>query len=531
MSFYCEECEFENTEVQSAGEIQEHGTKYSLRVDRLDDMEREVVKSDTAVLRLEDLELEIPAGRGQYTQIEGIVMEVLKDLQHDQYKRQREDPDLFRKLDMIIQPLVKISVGEGYPFTITLDDPAGNSWIAPSRQDESKKKFSRTEYSRTPEQNASLGLGVSSTNEHQGLVQIENNAGEIVGEVDSMDGVDIKEGLQYSFPLPCPGCTKSAVMNMQMVNIPHFKQVVISAVTCSQCGYKTSDVKTGGEIPDKGRRIWLEVKSPIDLHRDILKSETCLLRVAACNVEVIPGFMGGRFTTVEGVLTQIRDDLRSSVFGTDDVDGTKNDSMVSENREKWKKFFDKLGKAIECKFSFTILLEDPLASSYVQSLHAPDPDPNIKTEDYERTAEEEEELGLADMKTQMATNGEYVKETKEVTDPSEEDQESKGAAQRTGVDNEVKSTPKANKKEEGFKEASQAGEKDEEIEDAVRAAQVTEKVTEPVEAEKGHLNPQKVANALGEEDLEDSVTGTKVDGKSNKDSPKKKSSKKLQFAF
>jgi zinc finger protein len=63
-------------------------------------------------------------------------------------------------------------------------------------------------------------------------------------------------------------------------------------------------------------------------------------------------------------------------------------------------FFEQLGSAIDGNEKFTVILEDPLASSYIQSFTAPEPDPQIKVVDYDRTAEEEEELGLTDMKTE-----------------------------------------------------------------------------------------------------------------------------------
>ena len=47
-----------------------------------------------------------------------------------------------------------------------------------------------------------------------------------------------------------------------------------------------------------------------------------------------------------------------------------------------------------------MILEDPLANSYVQSLYAPDPDPNMTTESFERTWEQNEDLGLNDMKVE-----------------------------------------------------------------------------------------------------------------------------------
>jgi len=149
------------------------------------------------------------------------------------------------------------------------------------------------------------------------------------------------------------------------------------------------------------------VNSKEDLSRDILKAESCAMSCPELNLNVEPGTLGGRFTTVEGILTQVRDDLRSSIFDA----GDGGDSMESESKTKWNDFFAKLTSAINGEVKFTIILEDPLASSYVQSFTAPDPDPQINVEDYERTEEEKEELGLNDMKTEgyeeehAATNG------------------------------------------------------------------------------------------------------------------------------
>lgn len=49
---------------------------------------------------------------------------------------------------------------------------------------------------------------------------------------------------------------------------------------------------------------------------------------------------------------------------------------------------------------FTLILDDPLANSYVQNLYAPDPDPNMTVESYDRTWGQNEELGLNDIKVE-----------------------------------------------------------------------------------------------------------------------------------
>ena len=49
---------------------------------------------------------------------------------------------------------------------------------------------------------------------------------------------------------------------------------------------------------------------------------------------------------------------------------------------------------------FTLILDDPLSNSYIQSLYAPDPDPGLETEWYDRTFKQNEELGLNDIKVE-----------------------------------------------------------------------------------------------------------------------------------
>jgi zinc finger protein len=49
---------------------------------------------------------------------------------------------------------------------------------------------------------------------------------------------------------------------------------------------------------------------------------------------------------------------------------------------------------------FTLILDDPLANSYLQNLYAPDPDPNMTIETYERTFAQNDDLGLNDMKVE-----------------------------------------------------------------------------------------------------------------------------------
>jgi zinc finger protein len=122
------------------------------------------------------------------------------------------------------------------------------------------------------------------------------------------------------------------------------------------------------------------------------------------------GTLGGRFTTLEGILDQVFEELSEKVFAGDSAD--------SDDRSKFGKFLSDL-KAVSpshvslststpksifqvknAERPFTLILDDPLANSYLQNLYAPDPDPNMETVMYDRSWEQNEELGLNDIKVE-----------------------------------------------------------------------------------------------------------------------------------
>lgn len=416
MSFSCEKCGFQNNEIQSAGQIQPKGAKYALRVEKEDDLQRNVVKSDVCAFRIEDVDLEIPPGKGQYSNVEGIIRAVKDDLESHQDARMQQMPEVGAKVAEIIRTMEDMLNGHKYPFMISVDDPTGNSTIEP-RPGDAAGKWLKSEYIRTAAQNAALGLGddvpAPGTEAPETSLRPEYHSQGLVGGDDPTAAVqannvdqeeDIVENQVYSFPASCPGCTRPCATNMKMVNIPFFKQVVLMSTVCESCGYRSNEVKTGGEVPEKGRKITLKVSTKEDLARDILKSESAALSCPELQLRVEPGTMGGRFTTVEGIMTNIRKDLRAQAFGLEDGDADladgSGDSMASDSKKQWEDFFTLLGDAIEGRKEFTLILEDPLAGSYVQSLTAPEPDPKLELEDYTRTYDEEEDLGLNDIKTE-----------------------------------------------------------------------------------------------------------------------------------
>lgn len=388
MSFECPHCGFKNSEVQTASSVQPKGTYYELRLTEQGDFARQVIKSDTGVVKFIEMDVEVPPGRGQLTNVEGLLTTIIDDLELGQEARKEQDPELHEKVQAIIDKGRDMLAGKSFPFRVCVDDPAGNSFIAPNLQD-SVGKWDRRDFVRTPEQNAALGLAAT------------DGAGDGTENLPSLgENGEILADEVYSFPASCPGCMHNCTTHMKMVDIPHFKQVVLMSTVCDACGYRSNDVKTGGEIPELGERITLKVNGDVDLARDILKSETCALECPELNLSVNPGTLGGRFTTVEGLFTQVRDDLKSQIF-QGDASGAGGDSLTTEEKTTWQKFFEGLDEAIRGEREFTVVLTDPLASSYVQSLvDPPAVDECITKTAYTRTDEEEEELGLKDIKVE-----------------------------------------------------------------------------------------------------------------------------------
>jgi len=95
-----------------------------------------------------------------------------------------------------------------------------------------------------------------------------------------------------TFPAHCSACGVPSETRMYITNIPYFKEVIIMSTTCDECGYRSSELKAGGSISDKGRRICLLVKSLKDLTRDVIKSDTASVVIPEIDLELTPGTMG-----------------------------------------------------------------------------------------------------------------------------------------------------------------------------------------------------------------------------------------------
>ncbi|KAH9839907.1 zf-ZPR1-domain-containing protein [Rhodofomes roseus] len=400
MSFRCESCGFQNNEVQQAGTIRLEGAVYTVRVLTREDLNRQFVKSATATIQIPEFELTIPASRGQLTTIEGLIRDTVTDLSADQPLRRIENEAVYQKIQTIIDGLKEVladhedeadedATGEVKlpkkasekdapmrPFTVRLDDPSGNSFIEFNGSMADPKWNMRT-YHRTRQQNIDLGL----------INPDEPEAPQGDSEAEAEEGLKNEE--IFVFPGTCSSCGHAINTLMKKVNIPYFKDVIIMSTNCDICGYRDNEVKSGSAISAQGKRITLKVEDKEDLSRDILKSESCGLQIPEIELVLQEGTLGGRFTTLEGILEQVYEELSVKVF----TDARRGD-------DKFEEFLARLKAVKSAERPFTVILDDPLANSYLQNLYAPDPDPNMTIETYDRTWEQNEQLGLNDMKVE-----------------------------------------------------------------------------------------------------------------------------------
>jgi len=165
------------------------------------------------------------------------------------------------------------------------------------------------------------------------------------------------------------------------------------ATLCESCGHRTNEVKSGGGMESQGVRIEVTIIGREDFSRDLLKSETCDMEIPELELEVGPNILGGRFTTVEGIIAAMKEQLSSSTAFT-------GDSSDLETMNRMKIFIAQLEEVLDGQRKVTLILDDPAGNSYIQSLSDDGPDDRLKITKYDRSFEQNEELGLNDIKVE-----------------------------------------------------------------------------------------------------------------------------------
>nr|KAF6350618.1 hypothetical protein mMyoMyo1_020957 [Myotis myotis] len=234
----------------------------------------------------------------------------------DQPTRKANEEAVAEKLDEFIVKLKELKQVAS-PFTMIINDPSGNSLMENLHAPQKDDALLITYYNQTPHQKEMLELQAEAPEEKP-------------QEEDLRNGV-----LQFNTK-----CNAPAQSNMKLVQIPHFKKVIIMATNCQYCGHPTNEVKSGGAVEPLSTRITLHITDLSDMTRDLLKPGTCNVEIPELEFELGMAVSGGKFTTLEGLLKDIWDPVTKNTF-------TLGDSSNPGQMDKLQEFSQKLDQRIE----------------------------------------------------------------------------------------------------------------------------------------------------------------------------------------
>lgn len=104
------------------------------------------------------------------------------------------------------------------------------------------------------------------------------------------------------------------------------------------------------------------------MQRDFFKSDSATVKILEVGLELSAGTMGSFYSTLEGFLLKIIDQLTNE-------NPFVGDSSDKETTQKFKEFIEKIEKLKSGKEKFTLFIEDPLDNCFIYSRFYPLPDP------------------------------------------------------------------------------------------------------------------------------------------------------------
>ncbi|EDR29377.1 zinc finger protein zpr1, putative [Entamoeba dispar SAW760] len=403
--FQCPYCHYENTEVEQTSPIQDHGMKFTLKVENIKDLSRQIVKSDHCSINFPSIGFEIPstAQSSSLNTLEGFIENSIEAMNSILVQLIPTGDD-YKKINSIVESLNKMKKVEE-PYIVEIDDPSGNSFVQNLCVPKEDPQINTVVYIRNFEQNKAIGLIAENQTEitpadidyddktsRQLVPEHKNTAATRTGLPDAIDQSTIPSSNNDIAELDemCQSCGHMAKVRMLITQIPYFKEVTIMAFSCDTCGYRSNEVKCGGPVSPKAKKLIFKPKDVDDLSRSFLKSDTASVEIPEIGIELQPGTLGSKFTTVEGFIKDLADNFENMPF-------LHGDSAEKDQEDKVDALIDNLKKMRKMELPFTLIVDDPMANSYIQDPYYPEKDPCCEEFDYERTNEQNDDLGLNDM--------------------------------------------------------------------------------------------------------------------------------------
>lgn len=83
MAFSCDYCGYKNTDIKHGGGISDKGTRIVFKVQKPEDLNRDVFKSDNGIMAIPEIDFAMAPGTlgGVYTTVEGLIDKVATNLE------------------------------------------------------------------------------------------------------------------------------------------------------------------------------------------------------------------------------------------------------------------------------------------------------------------------------------------------------------------------------------------------------------------------------------------------------------------
>ena len=391
ISFNCQHCGFSNNEIMSGTPVQTTGSKFVVTVKQSEDLNRQVVRSEKCTFGIPEIEFEAPpiGSKGLVTTIEGLLVISHGELTAHASSLPAETvaaQEYKQKFKLFLDKM-QDCISLRREFTLVLDDPSGNSFVEQFNAPQADPGVVVSNYMRTPEQNKLLLI----ENVGDEADSLDDDIEDTEEPKEKAESQQIEKDEVFSFTTACPSCSRDCETNMKSVSVPYFKEVLLMATNCDLCGYRSNEVKPAKGLSEKGIRYELKITSVADLTRDILKTHDATVNIPELEISMGATTLGGKFTTIEGLISNIREQLINLCPFTD--------SSVS-SATRMQDIAGKLEQVRNGELFVTLIMDDPSGNSYVQNFYAPDPDPEMTVVHYERNKEQNEELGIDMMKTE-----------------------------------------------------------------------------------------------------------------------------------
>ncbi len=145
--------------------------------------------------------------------------------------------------------------------------------------------------------------------------------------------------------LECPVCHNLTLeVRHTEMEIPHFGNAMIYTAICSNCGYRTNDIRFEGNFPIEDR---IYIEKPEDMKIKIVRGNEGTVEIPELGLLLEPGPLAESFiTNIEGLLERFEEIL--PLF----------------DKEAVQDLAGKLNKAKDGKLKFTIILNDPSGVSH-----------------------------------------------------------------------------------------------------------------------------------------------------------------------